>query len=151
MIRRLALLSFLAVTSAFGQEIQTAHTRYYDAQQIRPLGDYFGAQSSKQGFRTRVTTDANDPSGQYFILRLKGNFQDIADHAQIEVLRSDKKTTTSYRLDLTEVRKSRWLYLGLTGEDWPSETLQPVAWQILIRDKNEKIIATWKSFLWEKP
>lgn len=151
MIRSIAILCLLAVTSLSAQQIKTAHTRYYDAQQIRPLGDYLGVKSSKQGFRTRVTTDTADPSGQYFILRLQGDFQNIADHAEVEVLRSDKKTTTSHRLDLRNVQKSRWLYLGLTGKDWPDENLQPVAWQILIKDKDEQIIATWKSFLWEKP
>jgi hypothetical protein len=41
--------------------------------------------------------------------------------------------------------------LGLTSSDWPKKDLHPVAWRVDIVDGSGNILASEKSYLWEKP
>lgn len=149
-LRLLALLLGLA-SPLCGQRIETAYTRYYEADQIRSIGDYFGDASPRQGFRTLVMTDTTNPAGHYFILHLEGDFPANGTLLEIQVLRSDRKTIETIRHALEAPLESPWLYFGLTGKDWPAASVEPVAWCIHIKDRDDRPIAVWKSFLWEKP
>jgi hypothetical protein len=41
--------------------------------------------------------------------------------------------------------------LGLTGADWGASTVTPMAWKLEIVDVDGRLLATEKSYLWEKP
>ena len=41
--------------------------------------------------------------------------------------------------------------LGLTGGDWVDPKNPPVAWKLELLREDGQVIATAKSFLWEKP
>lgn len=151
MLRALLPLALLSAASLSAQHIETAFTRYYKAEEIRSVGDYFGARSPRQGFRTLARTDAEAAAGQYFILRLEGDFSRTAEVIEMQVLRSDTKEIETVRLALQTPLESRWLYFGLTGKDWPGAAVQPVAWSIEIKSRDNQTLAAWKSFLWEKP
>jgi hypothetical protein len=43
------------------------------------------------------------------------------------------------------------LNLGLTGDDWPNAKTNPVAWKLDIVAADGRVLATEKSYLWEKP
>lgn len=150
-LRLLAAWFLMTAASLSGQHIETAFTRFYKADEIRSVGDYFGDRSTRQGFRTLALTDAENPAGQYFILQLKGDFSRTAEWIEIQVLRSDQKEVETVRLRLETPLDSPWLYLGLTGRDWPGASVEPVAWAIEIKSGDTQTLATWKSFLWEKP
>lgn len=143
--------SVIAASGLSAQQIETAFTRFYKADEIRSVGDYFGDRSARQGFRTLALSDAENPAGQYFILRLDGDFSDTAESIEIQVLRSDRKEVETVRLRLETPLESPWLYLGLTGRDWPGASVEPVAWSIEIKSGDTRTLAAWKSFLWERP
>jgi hypothetical protein len=150
-VRFFSLWLLLSAGILSGASIKTAFTRHYDSHQIRALGDYFGEQSNRQGFRTLFVSDPENPAGQYFILQLSGDLPKVPTKFLIEVLRSDRKIVESVRLDGGIALESDWIYLGLTGINWPDDTVQPVAWRVSIIDANDQLLASWKSFLWEKP
>ena len=39
---------------------------------------------------------------------------------------------------------------GLTGKDWTKPRVQPVAWELELRSADGSLLASKKSFLWEK-
>jgi len=43
------------------------------------------------------------------------------------------------------------LNLGLTGTDWPDAKTNPVAWKLDVLAADGRVLASEKSYLWEKP
>jgi len=64
---------------------------------------------------------------------------------------SDRRDPITRTWDLAGTRLDNWLYLGLTGADWPGEDVHPLAWRIELLDTGGNLLAEWKSFLWEMP
>jgi hypothetical protein len=51
----------------------------------------------------------------------------------------------------TEVPSGQPVYeIGLTGDDWPSRKVLPVAWQLELLSADGETLATFHSFLWSK-
>lgn len=133
-----------------GVTIKTAYTRFYEDGEIRPIRQYFGANLKWQGFRTVIASDPSTPQGQYFIAKLSGGGKGQANQVRMTLYASDSKDASVHTWDLSEESLNGWLYLGLTGEDWPSDEVKPLAWRIEILS-GETLLAEWKSFLWEMP
>lgn len=132
--------------------IETAFTRYYTGEAIRPIGQYFREAGPRQGFRTVVASDPENPEGQYFIARLEGKtVPGVVTRAQMTLYATDSKEPREVEWDLEGIEARRWLYLGITGSDWPGEEIQPLAWHIRLTDATGQMLAEWKSFLWEQP
>jgi hypothetical protein len=146
----LALL-VLPLSHLAGISINSGYSRYYDAGEIRPIGQYFGSSLAGQGFRTVIASQPEDPAGQYFIARLEDADDSGAITARMTYFISDSKEARTHDWDLAGENLRGWLYLGLTGSDWSSDDVQPLAWKIELLDSNESVLAEWKSFLWEMP
>jgi len=133
-------------------EIETAYPLYHEAGEIRTISDYFGKDVSNQRFRTVVPSSRTEPAGQYFITRLAGleAGEEIVE-ARMTLFTTQGKEPGTYTWDLSGLRLADWLYLGLTGEDWPDEDILPLAWKIELLDGKGTLLAEWKSFLWEMP
>jgi len=132
-------------------EVETAFNRYYAASEIRPLSTLAGQSLQQQGFRTVVPSDPIHPAGQYFIVGLADKGQAGPASVELSYYRTDSKDLRSHVWSLEDVTMKKWLYLGLTGEDWPDADLQPLAWRLLLLDQEGKVLDEWKSFLWEMP
>jgi len=133
-------------------EIETAHPRYYKTDDIRTISEYFGSGKPEQGFRTLVPSIPAEPGGQYFICKLtrQSGSEPIAE-ARITLYTTSGKEPATHSWDLSGHLAGRWLYLGLTGADWPGESVLPLAWRIELLSGQGTLLAEWKSFLWEMP
>lgn len=131
--------------------IKTAYNRYYEAGEIRPISAYFGSAISGQGFRTVVASQPERPEGQYFLLQLRDRGKASAAGARITYYAGEDRTARTHTWDLGGKELRRWLYLGLSGSDWTDAAAEPLAWHIEILDSEGRVIAEWKSFLWEMP
>ena len=147
----LTLLSLFASTLANGLEIETAYTRTYAADEIRTLSNHLGASLSEQGFRTVVASQPDQPGGQYFILHLEKMASGSPSTARMTLYTTVDKKSSVHSWDLPGNKLENWLYLGLTGRDWPGEDVQPLAWKSELLDSSGTILTEWKSFLWEMP
>lgn len=154
-MKRIPVLLFLmliaAVLPANGLTIETAYTRYYEEGGIRPIGQYFGASLSGQGFRTVIPSQEENPAGQYFILRLKDFRSAVPATARMTLFTTESKSASTRTWSLGGEKLDSWLYLGLTGEDWPDEDIRPLAWHIELLGQDGTVLTEWKSFLWELP
>lgn len=148
-------IPFLMLLSAFlpvhGLTIETAYTRYYDEGGIRPIGQYFGASLTGQGFRTVVPSQPEDPAGQYFIIRLKGPKSTPPASARMTLFTTENKQASTRTWELPGTPLENWLYLGLSGADWPDDDIRPLAWHIELLAADGTVLTEWKSFLWELP
>jgi hypothetical protein len=153
MHRLYPILAFviLPLTQLAGVTIESAYSRFYDAGEIRPIAQYFGGSFTGQGFRTVIASQPDYPQGQYFIAKLDEGGDSSATIARMTYFISDSKKAVSHEWDLAGENLRGWLYLGLTGSDWSSEEVQPLAWKIELLAANGSVLATWKSFLWEMP
>lgn len=134
-----------------GMAITSAYSRYYEDGEIRPIGQYFGGALTGQGFRTVIASQPDHPGGQYFIAKLEDAQGSVAVKARMSYFISDRKDADVHEWDLGGEDLRGWLYLGLTGSDWPSEDIQPLAWKIELLDAGGRLLVEWKSFLWEMP
>ena len=116
-----------------------------------PIGQYFGASLIGQGFRTVLASDPESPAGQYFIAKLDDPKVGSPASVRMTYYASDSKESATHTWDLKGAPLKKWLYLGLTGADWPSEEVKPLAWRIEVLDAGGALLAEWKSFLWELP
>ena len=134
-----------------GITIKTAYTRYYEDGDIRPIGQYFGGSLKWQGFRTVIASDPATPAGQYFIAKINNSDSVQPTKARMTLYLSNSKNSSTYTWNLTGESVKGWLYLGLTGKDWPSEQVKPLAWKIELLGADDSLMVEWKSFLWEMP
>jgi len=145
------ILSLLPGLPAGAMSVETAYTRYYEAGEIRPISLYFGGSLLPQGYRSVLASQPADPAGQYFIARLRDTDTSRPAEARMTLILSNSKELSTHTWDLRETNLRKWIYLGLTGGDWPSEETQPMAWHIEFLDGQGNVLADWKSFLWEMP
>lgn len=142
-----AVLFPLAQLSAV--TVETAYSQYFNEEEIRPVSQYFGASLTKQRFRTVVASDPSHPAGHYFVAKLEDADGATISSARMTYFLSDRKDPASHTWDVSAITLKDWLYLGLTGNDWPAGEVQPMAWRLELLDADGTVIAEWKSFLWE--
>lgn len=102
-----------------------------------------------------IRRSSQERAGMYFILRFDRAIREwpASTRIQLELLRPGELEAASFELTIGDVaERGRFLYLGLTGEDWPTrQTQRPIAWTIRFRDTEGGLISKEKSFLWEYP
>ena len=97
--------------------------------------EYFGKQ-------VVVRTDKGR-AGLYFVLELNHSLANLPENSSvlIRVIRSDHPEAKRYKLELPrKTTERREILLGITGGDWNSPKIKPVAWRIELQDKNGKLL-----------
>lgn len=150
---RLLMLALLAGANAVcAATIGDAHSRFIEADNFKTLTEYLTGKAS-DGNRAVVRSQPAERTGEYFILTLDPSLTGFPASAEavLEVIPSNAKEARVFRFSLSEIdRGNTYLYLGLTGSDWPGDEIRPLAWQVRI-EQDETVLAEWSSFLWEMP
>ena len=152
-VRFTALCALLLLSSEVvsGNLIETAYSRYYNRADIKPLGTLAGKSIHDQGFRTVLPSDPRQPAGQYFIVGFLNSSNPVPERAQVEFYRTDSKDRQTISWSLADRQLKPWLYLGITGDEWPNAEFRPLAWRLTLFDQQGRVLDEWKSFLWEMP
>ena len=154
MKRSLRTLPFLALLSfsSFGlaeTRIRSVSETYWSSQDFARIPEYFTGKEY-QGNQVIVRTqDAR--AGLYFVLELTEALEKLPKNCEVfvEVVRSDGPEAKLYKLSIPNETKGRKeVLLGITGDDWKSPKIKPVAWRIEIKDGTGKVISSKQSFLW---
>ena len=77
---------------------------------------------------------------------------EIPDQVKVilSVIRSGEKKVEDFEFQISEISKTKKeLLLGITGDDWNSKNVKPIAWKLVFEDLNNKMIFYKKSFLWD--
>ena len=144
----LALLSFSSLGLS-ETRIRSVSEAYWTARDFSRIPEYFTGKEY-QGNQVIVRTqDAR--AGLYFVLELTEALEKLPKNCEVfvEVVRSDGPEAKLYKLSIpNETKGRREVLLGITGDDWDSPKIKPVAWRIEIKDSTGKLIASKQSFLW---
>lgn len=150
-LRVLPILAFLAFSSLGLAEsrIRSVSETYWTSRDFARIPEYFTGKEY-QGNQVIVRTQ-KARGGLYFVLELNEALDKLPKNCEVfvEVIRSDGPEAKLYKLLLpVETKGRREVLLGITGDDWESPKIKPVAWRLEIKDASGKIIASKQSFLW---
>ena len=124
--------------------------RYIAAAQFKRITEYLTG-AEHQPRRLIMRSDASQRSGFYFTLILNQDVRDLPPgtvvEAQLFTPQSPDMQLHSFTLPYKRA-KTREIFIGLTGADWPLKDAVPNAWRFTIKDPNGKLLATEQSYLW---
>lgn len=130
------------------KEVKPRHMVETDFVRLREY--YSGAEST--GRRMILRSQPNTREGYYFTLVLDTRIGKLPRGTRIEV-----NVYTPFSSDMQEFvftlprerPRTREIFVGLTGDDWPNASLPPSAWQINLVTPRGRVLGSYQSFLWE--
>jgi hypothetical protein len=146
----LFLLLGLGVASAADLTITRVYSGWRDAASFKRISEYFNGRENTGG-EAVLRTHPGQRAGYYFLVRITnpGTARPVTAHLQVITDAAAKPLDFRFNPELGA--KDTVIHLGLTGPDWPEATTNPVAWKLDLTDAEGKLLATDKSYLWEKP
>jgi hypothetical protein len=114
------------------------------------ISEYFG-QPEDPGSRILLRTHPGDRTGCYFVARVRN--KGVPENGATFVLRVITPDSPEPRVFTfaTAVPVGEPVYeIGLTGADWPSRKVHPVAWRLELRSADGGTLAASQSYLWSK-
>jgi len=125
-------------------------TGWRDAASFKRISEYFDGRENTGGQQV-IRTHPDRRAGYYFLMRTAHAGSALPVRINLELISATgpKSRTFSFAAELNA--GDTVLNLGLTGDDWPGPKANPVAWKIDILSADGRVLATEKSYLWEKP
>ena len=147
------LALFLFATFGYAEmRIASVSESYRTATDFTRIPEYFTGKEYRGNQAMARTRD--DRAGLYFVLEVDWDegVSLSGSNVLIQVVRSDQPQAESYKLGFpSEGKPGKEVFLGITGKDWASQKIKPIAWRIEIRDAEGKLLAERQSFLWGHP
>ena len=114
------------------------------------ISEYFGKPENPGG-RIILRTHPDNRTGCYFVARVRNKGAAEAGATFIlRVISPDSPDPKSFSFP-SDIPHGEPVYeIGLTGADWPSRKIHPVAWQLELRSADGRTLAASQSFLWSK-
>lgn len=152
MLTRLLLLFALPAVAALGADLTIVRTftGWRDAASFKRISEYFDGKENT-GQETILRTHAAQRTGYYFLIRLAnaGTPRKARFLLQLFEPGASAPRTVDFPAELKS--GSEVFQLGLTGPAWQDAKSQPVAWQLQVLADDGRVLASEKSYLWEKP
>lgn len=154
----IALLSLLCISCASTRqaalssvEIEEIKPRYIEQQAFVRIAEYMTGKENT-GNRMIFRSDAEVRSGYYFILILDEEIKRLPSGTTItaEIYGPNTRELQSYLFTLPAQRpKTKEIFIGLTGADWPDRSGIPNAWRFTLKGPNGEVLGTRQSYLWD--
>ncbi len=144
-----ALVLAPALASAADVALVRVWPEYRSADSFVRIAEYFGGKESAP--ETIVRSQPGSRAGYYFLARFKAAASVPGSILALEyVVPGDEQPRVQFfPIDLP--KGSRAVLAGLTGADWPGETVQPTAWRLRLLGPSGAELAREQSFLWSLP
>ena len=131
-------------------EIREIKPRYIEADQLTRINEYFTGQENT-GNRVFLRSSPEAKNGYYFTLILDEKIRRLPKGTTIigEFYTPDDVDLQRYEFTLPNRRpKTKEIFVGLTGDDWPGAEAIPAAWRFTIKGPNGNTLGESQSFLW---
>ncbi len=153
--RAAALLGIflLAARGALGADVSFVRVwpRWYDTDQVERISEYFTGREN-MGERTIVHSRPDSRTGFYFVVRVKNPGPLVpGTKFVVRVILPVSPDPKVFTLPADVPAGGKVYQLGLTGTDWPSRRMYPVAWKLDLVGADGQLLASQESFLWSKP
>lgn len=125
-------------------------TGWRDAASFKHIAEYFSGREDTHG-ETMLRTHPDQRAGYYFLVRTAnpGAPRTVKFSIQLSMPGEPKPRTIGFDAELPSGEAV--LNLGLTGADWPDAKTNPIAWKLDLLAADGRVLASEKSYLWEKP
>lgn len=134
-----------------GLTIVRVFSGWRDGVSFKRISEYFDGKENPGG-ETLLRTHPEQRTGYYFLLRVAnpGAPRKVQFQLQLAGQGNAGMRTTVFPAELGA--GTGVFQLGLTGPDWQDAKAQPVAWRVLVIAADDgRVLASEKSYLWEKP
>lgn len=148
-----AFLGLHAASPVAKIHIFTVDVQYLTAENFKHIAETITGDED-MGEAGVVRTDPENRDGMYFVLQLSRYVKHIPQGGQVTVqyTSSSNPQVTSKTLPLSNLNKNgSYLYVGITGPDWPNPDASITAWKVTLQDSDGNPIAEKKSFTWNQP
>ncbi len=139
-----------AMAKEGGLSIVRVFTGWRDAASFKHISEYFGGAENTHG-EAMLRTHPDQRAGYYFLVRTANAGAPVAVKISVQMITPTDAKTRTYTFDTVLKSGESVLNLGLTGGDWPDAKASPVAWRLDLLSTEGHVLATEKSYLWEKP
>ncbi len=152
LLRSLLLGCLLASPAVFGAELTVVRvfTGWRTAASFKRISEYFDGRENTGGV-TVLRTHPDQRAGYYFLVRTSNPGPAHSVQAHLEVITAATAEPVVHNFSANLKPGETVLDLGLTGPDWPDARTSPVAWKLELTAPDGRVLATEKSYLWEKP
>jgi hypothetical protein len=149
---RLLLLFVLSALTVLGADLTIVRTftGWRDAASFKRISEYFDGKENT-GKETVLRTHPEQRTGYYFLIRLAnpGAARNVRIQLQFFEQGAAALRTVAFPAELKS--GSGVFQVGLTGPEWQDAKSQPVAWHLQVLADDGSLLASEKSYLWEKP
>ena len=131
-------------------EIEEIKPRYIPEENFKRIGEYWSGAENK-GNRVILRSDPEIRDGFYFTLVLDEKVRDLPRGTVISGEFYTPVAKDVYAQDFplpNKLPKTKEVFVGLTGADWPDPAAVPGAWRFTIKDANGEVLGTKQSYLW---
>jgi len=133
-----------------GVTVVRVFTGWKEGASFKRISEYFTGKENTGG-SVVLRTRAEQRSGFYFFIRMNNTGSSTPVKINVEVVTPTDKQTKDFSFT-TELKTGANVFdLGLTGEDWLDAKANPVAWKIDFVAADGRVLASEKSYLWERP
>ena len=150
--RILYILSWVTPLLAWGEShVRLLTESYFTHYDFVRVSEYFTGKENTSG-RVIVRSNETERDGLYLLLAL--DFPDKDSQPKpyklvLQILDSESLDPVTYSFLLSDhaiIQGELWL--GLTGEDWPTPKKKIMAWHLAVQAKDDSILTNNQSFLW---
>jgi hypothetical protein len=133
-----------------GVRIIHTYTGWRDAASFKRISEYFDGKENTGG-EIVLRTHPDQRGGYYFLVRIANPGAPFPSRIVLRIVTPDSATPRTFTFNPTLPAHDAVLELGLTGADWPDRKINAVAWRLDVFDDAGRMLATGKSYLWDKP
>lgn len=144
------LLVLAPLAAAADLTIVRVYSGWREAASFKRISEYFTGKENTGG-QAIFRTQPDQRAGFYFLVRVTNPDTARPVTARLELITDATARPVIHTFPVTLAAGTTVFHLGLTGPDWPDPKADPVAWKLDLTDATGRILATEKSYLWEKP
>ena len=126
------------------------YTGWRKAESFKRISEYLDGKENTGG-EAVLRTHPDQRGGFYFLVRATNPGAARSVNVNLEIITTANAKPVSYSFRPELKAGDTVFHLGLTGADWPEPKINPVAWKLELLDTDGRVLATEKSYLWEKP
>jgi hypothetical protein len=125
-------------------------TGWRDEASFKRISEYFTGRENTGG-EAMIRTHPDQRAGYYFLVRTSNPSAPLAAKITLQLILPSNTKLQNYTFPVELKTGDTVLNLGLTGDDWPNAHANPVAWKLDFVAADGHVLASEKSYLWEKP
>ena len=125
-------------------------TGWRDAASFKHISEYFDGKENTRG-EAMLRTQPDQQGGYYFLVRAANPGAPVTVKIIVQLVMPAGAKAREFTFPADLKPGDTVLNLGLTGADWPDARTHPVAWKLELLSTDGRVLATEKSYLWEKP